>query len=54
MEGKEITDVTEYKGPFFEHLIQQLEDLFNRNIAFSPTDDLNACSYCPYKQMCGR
>ena len=54
MEGKEITDVTEYKEPFFEHLIQQLEDLFNRNIAFSPTDDLNACSYCPYKQMCGR
>ena len=54
MEGKEITDATEYKEPFFEHLIQQLEDLFNHNIAFSPTDDLNACSYCPYKQMCGR
>lgn len=52
--GKEITDVAEYEEDFLHALTEKLEEMHNPDISFSPTEDLATCSYCPYKQMCGR
>ena len=54
MGQKEITDVTVYEEDFLRNLTRILEEIHNPDIAFSPTDDLKRCQYCPYKEMCGR
>lgn len=39
----------------FEGVLKELfEDLYNPSIAFSPTDDLRKCSFCPYNIICHR
>ncbi len=50
----EITDVTLYEEEFLDKVTERLEEIYNPEIAFSPTDELSRCKYCPYKEMCGR
>lgn len=50
----EITDVTLYEEEFLNKVTERLEEIYNPEIAFSPTDEQSRCKYCPYKEMCGR
>ncbi len=37
-----------------KHLKEILAELFDKNKPFTQTNHLEACEYCPYKNMCGR
>jgi len=37
-----------------DHLRTVLEELFNPEIPFAQTDDIDRCNYCPYIAICGR
>lgn len=51
--GKEpITDIGDYVARFNERLAELVDDMFNPDIAYSPTDDRERCRYCPYKKLC--
>ena len=51
--GKEpITDIGEYVTHFNERLAELVDDMFNPDIAYAPTDDRERCRYCPYKGLC--
>ncbi len=39
---------------FESGLIKLLEDLFNPDVDFKQTEDVNRCSYCDYKIICNR
>ena len=47
-----IEDIEEYREPFMEMLSQVLDDIYNRQLAFEPTQDRTRCATCPYKQLC--
>lgn len=51
--GKEaITDIADYSDEFITLLRQQLDDIYNAQIAFVPTDDQHRCETCPYAALC--
>jgi len=51
--GKEvITDIANYTDEFIALLKQQLDDMFNADMAFAPTDDQHRCATCPYASLC--
>ena len=35
-----------------ELVTEKIDEIFNPQIAFVPTDDRNRCRNCPYKQLC--
>jgi CRISPR/Cas system-associated exonuclease Cas4 (RecB family) len=39
---------------FKENLKTLLKDIFNPEISFTQTEDLNKCGYCPYNVLCNR
>ncbi|MBO4645704.1 MAG: PD-(D/E)XK nuclease family protein [Bacteroidales bacterium] len=59
-EGKKraVTKDMEFTTEFFElfenHLIALLEEIFNKEIPFEQTPDTTLCTYCDYRQICGR
>ena len=51
--GKEtITDIATYTDEFIALFRQQLDDIFNADMAFVPTDDQHRCETCPYASLC--
>ncbi len=53
--GKQpIADAEQYRQEFEENIRQILADIFNPAKPFSPTDDQNICSSCPYRVVCGQ
>ena len=32
----------------------QIEEIFNKEIPFIPTEDIKRCEYCDYKEICGK
>ena len=52
--GKDIiTDISIYTEDFLSKLKELIEDIFNPNIAFNPTENTKRCQYCPYREICG-
>ena len=47
-----INDVADFSKRFVELLTEKIDEIFNPQIAFVPTDDRNRCRNCPYKQLC--
>ena len=47
-----INDVADYSKRFTELVTEKIDEIFNPQIAFVPTDDRNRCRNCPYKQLC--
>jgi ATP-dependent helicase/nuclease subunit B len=43
-----------FKGLFAEKLKEKLTELFNPEVPFVQTTNLENCSYCPYKDICQR
>ena len=50
--NKPVTDVADVSQRFSEMLRNKVDEIFNPQIAFVPTDDRNRCRYCPYKLLC--
>lgn len=50
----ETVSFDNYKNEFVAHLHETLEELFNPDIAFSQTQNINNCVYCDFKNICGR
>lgn len=44
----------DFKAGFKEHLQATLEELFNPEIPFKQTENIENCSYCAYKDICRR
>ena len=51
--GKEqVTDIATYSDEFITLLREQLSDIFNPQLTFTPTDDSHRCESCPYASLC--
>ena len=49
-----ILDIREHSDRFCELLENKVNEIFMKNIPFTPTTDLKICQTCPYLQMCRR
>ncbi|WP_186758510.1 PD-(D/E)XK nuclease family protein [Echinicola salinicaeni] len=52
--AKEIDDYRDYQEEFEEGLKGLLQEIFDKDIPFSQTEEWEKCKYCPYKEICGR
>ena len=53
--GREpVTDISVHADRFIELFKDTVDDIFNPDLPFSPTDDRNRCRSCPYAALCGR
>ena len=53
--GREpIRDIAEYSLRFNELLEQKTNEMFDSNVPFTPTSDLNTCRTCPFAPFCRR
>jgi hypothetical protein len=50
--GSPVTDIRPYKSPFNEHLQRLLEEIFDPEQPFRPTDETARCQNCPYRKIC--
>ena len=51
--GKEtITDVGPNLSRFMELLRNTVDEMFNSDIPYQPTDHRERCEFCPYRQLC--
>ena len=48
-----VDDIEDVADDFHEALKKLLEEIFNPDIPFSPTDDMRRCTSCPYANLCG-
>ena len=52
--NQDIQDVREYLDEFNEELKNLLQEIFDKDIGFSQTEDLKKCGYCPYAGICNK
>ncbi|WP_215224811.1 PD-(D/E)XK nuclease family protein [Echinicola shivajiensis] len=52
--AEEVNDYRDYQEKFEQGLKGLLQEIFDLEVPFSQTEDLDKCQYCPYKQICGR
>ena len=50
--GSPVTDIRTHKREFNEHLQRLLEEIYDPEQPFRPTDDLDRCKNCPYRKIC--
>ncbi len=50
--GKRIEDIEVYAKDFIPLFMTRIEEIFNPNQPFKPTDDKSRCALCPYKTLC--
>jgi len=51
--GKErVDDVATYRDEFWAGLQSLLEEIFDKDHPFEPTEDRERCTRCPYRQVC--
>lgn len=49
---EEIRDIADYSQDFNALLEEKVKEIFSTDKPFRPTEDLNICRTCPYRQMC--
>lgn len=52
--GVPINDVNSLRNDFLEFMQNKLDEIFNINVPFTPTDDIKRCEWCDYKDICSR
>jgi hypothetical protein len=52
--GVKVEDYADYREEVEAGLREVLEELFDPHIPFDQTEDHAKCTWCPYKEMCGR
>ena len=50
---KKIDDVSDIEQQFLEHLQGKVNEIFCRDVPFSPTSNRGFCQLCPYFKFCG-
>jgi hypothetical protein len=50
----EVYDVRPFLGEFKRELDNLLAEIFNPSVAFTQTEDVKKCGYCPYAGICNR
>ncbi|MCH6232986.1 PD-(D/E)XK nuclease family protein [Cognataquiflexum rubidum] len=50
----EVQDYIEYAVEYESGLRKMLEEMYDPEVSFSQTDNLEKCKYCPYSEICGR
>ncbi|MCL6260477.1 PD-(D/E)XK nuclease family protein [Aquiflexum sp. TKW24L] len=50
----EVDDYRNYQSEYENGLRTMLEEMFDPEVSFSQTDNLDKCKYCPYSGICGR
>lgn len=50
----EVQDYIEYAVEYESGLRKMLEEMYDPEVPFSQTDNLEKCKYCPYSEICGR
>ena len=52
--GKDtINDIKSYQAEFEERLKEVVNEIFNPDIPFRPTETTSRCTNCPFKELCG-
>lgn len=54
MNKEEISDYRDFAGEFELGLSGLLAEIFNPEVPFDQTEDEKKCTYCAYKEICGR
>lgn len=54
MDKKPIDNVADFKDEFLARLQDVLLDIFDIDKPFAPTEDKERCTYCEYRNICGR
>jgi hypothetical protein len=54
LDESEVTDYRDYAVGFEEGLRGLLEEIMDPLVPFDQTDDKKKCSFCAYKELCGR
>ena len=49
---QKIDDIKDLEEPFTDRLHALLDEIFNPDVPFTPTDDRKRCSHCPYRKIC--
>jgi CRISPR/Cas system-associated exonuclease Cas4 (RecB family) len=49
-----VRDITTVADEYMQLLNQTISEIFNEDLALSPTDDLDRCRTCPFAPICGR
>jgi len=52
--GKPVDNFLDYKEQFTEQLTACLEELFNPDVPFTQTQEIENCKYCSFKAICRR
>ena len=53
--GREpVRDIATVADEYMQLLKQTISEIFNEDLALSPTDDLDRCHACPFASICGR
>jgi hypothetical protein len=52
--GIEVNDYRDYQDGYENGLKSLLEELYDSDVPFDQTSDLEKCKYCAYKEICGR
>lgn len=52
LDKEPLRDIREIDKDFKEKLTDKVDEIFNPNIAFNPTDNAELCASCPYLGMC--
>jgi len=52
--AEEVNDYREFEEEFKAGLKGLLKEVFDEEVPFDQTRDLDKCKYCPYKEICGR
>ncbi len=52
--GIEVIDYRDHQDEYETGLRGLLAEMYDPEVPFSQTDDLEKCKYCPYREMCGR
>ena len=47
-----VMDISKIKDEFMAKLKCVIEEIFNKEIPFIPTEDIKRCEYCDYKEIC--
>ena len=53
--GKEpVRDIANESERYMQLLHETISEIFNQDLAFTPTSDMDRCRNCPYATLCGR
>jgi hypothetical protein len=52
--GKSVTDYHDYHEEFMAELQKTIDEIFDKDIPFTHTEDCDRCTFCDYRQICGR